>query len=70
MGKRGQAEDKSKGEDDDLIGILIVVDISISTWFARLKTAFWAVACAPLSQHPWSPRAPLVFLVPSLPKSR
>jgi hypothetical protein len=25
MGKRGRAEDKGKGEDDDLIGILKVV---------------------------------------------
>jgi hypothetical protein len=28
MGKRGRAEDKGKGGDDDLIGILIVVAIS------------------------------------------
>jgi hypothetical protein len=34
MGKRGRAEDKGKGEDDDLIGILKVVSISTSTWFA------------------------------------
>jgi hypothetical protein len=34
MGKRGRAEDKGKGEDDDLIGNLIVVAISTSTWFA------------------------------------
>ena len=33
MGKRGRAEDKGKGEDDDLIGILKVVAISTSTWF-------------------------------------
>jgi hypothetical protein len=31
MGKRGRAEDKGKGEDDDLIGILEVVAISTST---------------------------------------
>jgi hypothetical protein len=30
MGKTGRAEDKGKGEDDDLIGILIVVAISTS----------------------------------------
>ena len=34
MGKRGRAEDKGKGENDDLIGILTVVAISTSTWFA------------------------------------
>jgi hypothetical protein len=34
MGKRGRAEDKSKGEGGDLIGILKVVAISTSTWFA------------------------------------
>ena len=33
MGKRGRAEDKGKGEDDELIGILIVVAISALTWF-------------------------------------
>jgi hypothetical protein len=60
MGKRGRAEDKGKGEDDDVIGILKVVAISTSTWLACLKTAFWAVACAPLGAHPWSPRAPLM----------
>jgi hypothetical protein len=27
MGKRGRAEDKGKGEDDDLIGILKVVAV-------------------------------------------
>jgi hypothetical protein len=34
MGKRGRAEDKDNEEDDDLIGILKVVAISTSTWFA------------------------------------
>jgi hypothetical protein len=34
MGKRGVAEDKGKGEGDDLIGILEVVAISTSTRFA------------------------------------
>jgi hypothetical protein len=34
MGKRGRAEDKGKGEDDDSIGIFKVVAISTSTWFA------------------------------------
>jgi hypothetical protein len=34
MGKRGRAEDKGKGEDNDLIDILKVVAISTSTWFA------------------------------------
>jgi hypothetical protein len=34
MGKRGRAEDKGKGEGDDLIGTLIVVAISTSTWLA------------------------------------
>jgi hypothetical protein len=34
MGKRGRAEDKGKGEDDGLIGILKVAAISTSTWFA------------------------------------
>jgi hypothetical protein len=34
MGKRRPAEDKGKGEEDDLIGILKVVAISTSTWFA------------------------------------
>jgi hypothetical protein len=34
MGKRGRAEDKGKGEDDELIGILIVVAISTSSLFA------------------------------------
>jgi hypothetical protein len=34
MGKRGRAEDKGKGKDDDLVGILKVVAISTSTWFA------------------------------------
>ena len=36
--------------------------------FAELKTAFLAVAGAPLSPHPWPPQTPLVFSVPSLPK--
>jgi hypothetical protein len=39
LGKRGRAEDKGKGEDNDLIGISKVVAISTSTWFAGLKTA-------------------------------
>jgi hypothetical protein len=34
MGKRGRAEDKGKGEDDELIGILIVVAIYTSSLFA------------------------------------
>jgi hypothetical protein len=34
MGKRGRAEDKGKGGDDELIGILIVVAISTSSLFA------------------------------------
>jgi hypothetical protein len=34
MGKRGWAEDKCKGEGDDLIGILKVVAMSTSTWFS------------------------------------
>jgi hypothetical protein len=34
MGKRGRAEDKGKGEDDELIGILKAVAISASLLFA------------------------------------
>jgi hypothetical protein len=34
MGKRGRAEDKGKGEGDELIGILVVVAISASSVFA------------------------------------
>jgi hypothetical protein len=34
MDKRGRADDKGKGQGDDLIGILKVVAISTSTWFA------------------------------------
>jgi hypothetical protein len=34
MGKRGRAEDKGKGEDDELIGIIKRVAISTSSLFA------------------------------------
>jgi hypothetical protein len=34
MGKRGRAEDKGNGEDDDVIGIFKVVAISTSAGFA------------------------------------
>jgi hypothetical protein len=34
MGKRGRAEDKGKGEDDELIGMLKVVAISTSPLLA------------------------------------
>jgi hypothetical protein len=34
MGKTGRAEDKGKGEDDELIGILKAVGISKSSLFA------------------------------------
>jgi hypothetical protein len=33
MGKRGRAEDKGKGGDDDLIGILKVVALSTDSFF-------------------------------------
>jgi hypothetical protein len=47
MGKRGRAEDKVKGEGDDLIGILKVVAISASSWFALLKTLPRFLSCPP-----------------------
>jgi hypothetical protein len=68
VGKRGQATDKGKEKDDELIGIIKGVAIATSPLLAGLKNASRAVACAPLSPHPWSLRAPLVFSVPSLPK--
>jgi hypothetical protein len=34
MGKRGRAEDKGKGENNELIGRIIVVAISTSSLFA------------------------------------
>ena len=34
MGKRGRAEDKGKGEDDELIGIIKKAAISASSLFA------------------------------------
>ena len=34
MGKRGRAEDKGKGEGDELIDIIKKFAISTSSWFA------------------------------------
>jgi hypothetical protein len=71
MGKRGRAEDKGKKENEDLEeikGCHAKAPVAKLPLFAGLKTASRAVACAPLSPHPWSPRASLVFSAPSLPK--
>jgi hypothetical protein len=68
MGKRRRAEDKGKEEDDELKGKIIGAAIAKSSLFDGLKTSSRAAACAPLSPLPWSPRASLVFSVPSLPK--
>jgi hypothetical protein len=68
MGKRGRAEDKGKEEGYDLKGKIKGIAIAKSSLFAGLKIASRAVACTPLSPHPWSPRASLVFSVPALPK--
>ena len=70
MDKRGRAEDKGKKQRDDLIGIIKEVAVTPSFLFVGLRTALWAVACAPLSPHPWSPRASLVLSISSLLESR
>jgi hypothetical protein len=52
MGKRGRAEDKGKGEDDDLIGMLKAVAISTPIRHFKKKR----IAC--LSLPPRSPSSP------------
>ena len=63
MCKRGRAEDKGM-IGDKLVGYLKGVRITPSL-FVGFLVGSW---CIPLSPYPWSPRAQLVFSVPSLPK--
>jgi hypothetical protein len=72
MSKRRQKGNKESIEAlgvDELIGIIKGVAIAPSIAIV-LRTALPAAASALLGPGPWSPRASLVFSMPSLPKSR